>query len=102
LVRTLEGLLEGFARICHLAAALGSSLQPVHNHTALVAAVSSGNSSEARSLAMAEIQTAEAIFIQTLLGSESLSTTNVDLTPTTRPHRFYLDIPKDADSEGSG
>jgi DNA-binding GntR family transcriptional regulator len=101
LARTLAGLLEGFARLCYLASALGSdSGLAAYDHAALVAAVSAGKPSEARALAVEEVRTAEALLIQALLSSESISTANVDPTPGARVHTFYLDVPKDADEGG--
>ena len=102
LAKTLAGLLDGFARVCYLASALGG-VSPLMTevHSALVAAVSSGDRSEARSLVVDEVRSAEALLIQSLLSSESVATTNVDATPQTRPSTFYLNVPLVATKEGN-
>jgi DNA-binding GntR family transcriptional regulator len=101
LATTLSGLLESFARVCFLASALGShSPLAAHDHAALVAAVSSRNPSEARSLAVQEIRTAEALLIQALLSSESISTANVDPRPGSPAQTFYLNVPTETPEGG--
>ena len=101
LAEVLSGVLEGFARLCYLASALGPrEALPVADHQDLVSAISSGHAAEAQSLVAGEIRATENWLIQALLRSESLSTTNVDATPGARPHNFYLDVPTDRRGQG--
>lgn len=97
---TLSGVLEGFARLCYLAAVLGpGEVIPIHGHESLIAAIESGEPTEAQTRVLEEMRSAENWLLQALVRSESLSTTNVDATPGLS-HSFYLDVPPDGHKGG--
>lgn len=98
LERTLASLLESFARLCHLAVALGTLAVPRHDHSVLVDAIDRNAATEARQVVQEEIRAVQALLIQAMLSSESVSRVNVDATPAA--HSFYLDVPSAPRPEG--
>jgi DNA-binding GntR family transcriptional regulator len=91
LERMLGSLLESFARLCHLAVAIGTLPVPHHDHSALVDALLRNAPAEARAIVQEEIRAVQALLIQAMLSSESVSRVNVDATPAS--HSFYLNVP---------
>jgi DNA-binding GntR family transcriptional regulator len=94
LVRTLHGVLERFERLCHLAVRLaGGSAVAAHDHGPLLEAIAAGRAAEARTLVVEEVRSAQALVMQSLISSESVSTANVGATPGAPRHTFYLNVP---------
>jgi DNA-binding GntR family transcriptional regulator len=91
----LERLLLHFTRLCHLSLALDPrAIFPVHDHADLIDAIANGDGSQARALAVGEVQNFQSLILEALMSSESVTHAQVALRPRTQ-NQFYLDIPNE-------